>query len=133
MWKKPYRPAGEVTQSFNDGKVTVYGVVDSSQPGYKPVETLTPKAPPFNYAERSLGVNRYYSAKQNQIELERVIRIPMSNIEISNQDIAETEDGVKYRIDLVQTVLNVYPRSLDLTLVLFAQNGRETAESEEES
>ena len=48
-----------------------------------------------------------------------MLRVPRAKI--TNQDIAETEDGVKYRIDLVQTVDLVYPPSLDLTLTRYEQ------------
>ena len=41
--------------------------------------------------------------------------------QITNQDVAETEDGRRYRIDLVQSVDNVWPPSLDLTLAKYVQ------------
>lgn len=127
--KKPFRPNADVTQSFSDGMVTVYSVADKAKAGYKPVEKLTFKVK-LPYEEQRLGVQRYYSAKQNQIEIERVIRVPISNVKISNQDVAETEDGVKYRIDLVQAVKGVFPPSADLTLKLLTQKGMPGAGSE---
>lgn len=120
MWKKPYRPNADVTQSYNDGILTVYSVADEAQPGYKPVEKLTFKVK-VPYEERSLGINRFYSAKQNQSNVERVIRIPKSNVAVTNQDVAITEDGAKYRIDLVQKVSDILPPSFDLTLEAFTQ------------
>lgn len=39
---------------------------------------------------------------------------------ITNQDVAITEDGRQYRIDLVQNA-DVYPPSLDLTLAKIEQ------------
>ncbi len=127
--KKPFRPNADVTQSFSDGMVTVFSVADKAQAGYKPVEKLTFKIK-VPYEEQRLGTQRYYSAKQNQIEIERVIRVPISNVQISNQDVAETEDGVKYRIDLVQTAKGIFPPSVDLTLKLFTQKGMPGAGSE---
>ncbi|MBQ0166102.1 MAG: phage head closure protein [Treponema sp.] len=121
MWKKPYRPNADVTQSYNDGILTVYSVADIAQPGYKPVEKLTFKVK-VPYEERSLGINRFYSAKQNQTNVERVVRIPKSNVAVTNQDIAITEDGEKYRIDLVQKVSDIFPPSFDLTLEAFTQS-----------
>ena len=35
---------------------------------------------------------------------------------VTSQDVAITEDGRQYRIDLVQSVDEVYPPSVDLTL-----------------
>ena len=72
------------------------------------------------YAEQRLGIQRYYQGMQNQMEIQRVIRVPKS-VPVNSQDVAQTEDGRKYRIDLVQNVLDVYPPSLDLTLVKVSQ------------
>ena len=118
-WKAPYRPSNEVTQTYNSGVVTVYAVTDSAQPGYQPVEQLTEKIK-LRYEEQRLGIQRYYDAMQNQIQVERVIRVQRAG-QITNQDVAETEDGRRYRIDLVQSVDNVWPPSLDLTLAKYTQ------------
>lgn len=117
-WTAPYRPANEVTQDYNDGIVTIYAAADSAQPGYQPKPMLTKKYT-LRYDEQRVGIQRYYEAMQNQVQVERVLRVPRAKI--TNQDIAETEDGVKYRIDLVQTVDLVYPPSLDLTLTRYEQ------------
>ena len=117
-WTAPYRPENEVTQDYNDGIVTIYAAADSAQPGYQPKPTLTKKYT-LRYDEQRVGIQRYYEAMQNQVQVERVLRVPRAKI--TNQDIAETEDGVKYRIDLVQTVDLVYPPSLDLTLTRYEQ------------
>ena len=118
-WKAPYRPSNEVTQGYNSGGVTVYAVTDSARPGYQPVEQLTEKIK-LRYEEQRLGIQRYYNAMQNQIQVERVIRVPRAE-QITSQDVAETEDGRRYRIDLVQTVDGVWPPSQDLTLVKYQQ------------
>ena len=118
-WKAPYRPSNEVTQGYNSGVVTVYAVTDSARPGYQPVEQLTEKIK-LRYEEQRLGIQRYYNAMQNQIQVERVIRVPRAG-QITSQDVAETEDGRRYRIDLVQTVDGVWPPSQDLTLVKYQQ------------
>ena len=117
--KAPYRPSNEVTQGYNSGVVTVYAVTDSARPGYQPVEQLTEKIK-LRYEEQRLGIQRYYNAMQNQIQVERVIRVPRAG-QITSQDVAETEDGRRYRIDLVQTVDGVWPPSQDLTLVKYQQ------------
>ena len=118
-WKAPYRPSNVVTQGYNSGVVTVYAVTDSARPGYQPVEQLTEKIK-LRYEEQRLGIQRYYNAMQNQIQVERVIRVPRAE-QITSQDVAETEDGRRYRIDLVQTVDGVWPPSQDLTLVKYQQ------------
>ena len=119
MWKAPTRPKDNgITQPYTSGLVTIYTVTDSARPGYQPVQTLTQKIQ-IRYEEQRLGIQRYYEAQQNQIEVERVIRVPRA-VSITNQDVAITEDGRQYRIDLVQNA-DVYPPSLDLTLAKIEQ------------
>ena len=121
-WKAPTRPTeNQITQVFDDGVVTVYAVTDAASPGYQPKPQLVqpPKAV-LRYEEQRLGIQRYYDALQNQIQVERVIRTPRHG-QITNQDVAVTEDGRQYRIDMVQTAANVYPPSQDLTLAKITQ------------
>lgn len=114
MWRKPYRPSNEISQTFNDGIVTVYAVTDTAQPGYKTTLGLI-KRIELCYEERVLGIQRFFSGKQNQIKVERVIRCPATG-QASTQDVAITEDGQQYRIDLIQKADGVYPPSVDMTL-----------------
>ena len=44
-WKAPYRPSNQVTQSYNDGVVTIYSVEDAARPGYQPEPKLTKRFP----------------------------------------------------------------------------------------
>ena len=119
-WRAPHRPDSEVTQAYNDGVVTVYAVTDAARPGYQPKPALTPKAV-LRYEEQRLGIQRFYSGKQSQAEIERVIRTPRLAC-VSSQDVAVTEDGRQYRIDMVQSVPDIWPASMDLTLAKVAQN-----------
>lgn len=118
-WKAPNRPANNITQSFNDGVVTIYSVENSAPPGYRPAESLTRKVA-LRYAEQRLGINRLYMSRQNQAEIERVLRVPRVE-SISNQDVAVTETGKQYRIDYAQSVADVWPPSLDLSLTKVEQ------------
>lgn len=120
MQRAPHRPDHKISAAFNDGVVKIYTVEDVAAPGYQPVkeETLLVTLP---YAERRLGLERYYSAKQNQIKAKRVLRVPHSGKPVNSQCTAETEDGEKYRVDLVQLVPDSYPPSDDLTLVEYVQ------------
>lgn len=119
MWRKPYRPNNEVTQSYNDGVVMIYSVENTAKPGYKPVEGLNKKVT-LRYEEQRLGIQRYYESMQNQIEVERVIRTQRVK-GITNQDVAITEDNRQYRIDLIQLVPDSYPISVDITLTRIEQ------------
>lgn len=129
--KKPYRPRerAEVSQSYTDGVVTIYAVSDGAA-GRLPQPVLTKKLR-LDYQERTLGVQRYYAAAQNQIKAERVLRVPRGPVEITSQDVAVTEDGRRYRIDLVQKAKDTWPASLDLTLVAYRQTPGETETPEE--
>lgn len=119
MWKAPYRAKAEVSQSYPDGIVTIYAVTDSAQPGYQPQDTLQKKGT-LRYEERRMGIQRYFSAAQNQVQISRVVRVPRRK-EVSSQDVAVTEDGAQYRIELVQAVQDVFPPSMDLTLAKIEQ------------
>lgn len=121
-WKAPRRPEHKVTQEYNDGMLTVYRVTDEAQPGRLPAEKLT-KIVKLPYATRKVGLYRYYQAKQDQTRVQRVLRVPKPAAEITNRDKVITEDDKEYRIDLVQTVPDVYPESLDLTLAAYRQGG----------
>lgn len=124
-WKAPYRPDNGVTQPFNDGVVTIFSCKDRAPAGLQPVEELEKKLV-LRYEELRLGLQRYYEARQNQIQVERVIRVPRAG-QVTSQDVAETEDGRRYRIDLVQSVEEIWPPSMDLTLVKYEQEGETIA------
>lgn len=118
-WKRPQRPPVKISQCYNDGIANIFTVSDAARPGYQPIEELTPKIS-LRYEERRLGLQRYYDAKQNQIRVERVIRVPHAG-GVTSQDAVIDEKGQQYRIDLVQLVPDVYPISDDLTLVKYEQ------------
>ena len=120
MRKLPFRPDDrQITQPYRDGVVKIYTIADAAQPGYQPklkptlVETLF-------YAERRVGLQRYYSSKQAQVQVERVIRT-QTRPAVNPQCIAVTEDGTQYGIELVQQLQDVYPPSMDLTLTRIEQ------------
>lgn len=114
MWRAPNRPKGEITQNFNDGVVTIYEQKDEGRPGYRAQIVLSKKIQ-LRFEEQKLGIQRFYSAAQNQQRIERVIRVPRTE-KVNAQDVAKTHDGKQYRIELVQLVPEVFPPSVDLTL-----------------
>lgn len=120
MRQIPFRPDDrQITQSYRDGVVRIYTVTDAAQPGYQPKPTPTLVETLF-YAERRVGLQRYYSGKQAQVQVERVIRT-QTRPSVNPQCIAVTEDGEQYGIDLVQQVTDAYPASMDLTLTKIEQ------------
>ena len=120
MRKTQFRPDDRrITQSYRDGVVRIYAVTDGAAPGYQPQPVLTLLETLF-YQERRVGLQRYYAGRQAQVEVERVIRIQLRPA-VNPQCVAVTEDGVQYGIELVQQVQDVYPPSMDLTLVRIEQ------------
>lgn len=119
MRQMPFRPGNEISQSYNSGIVTVYRVTDGAKPGFAPAPVLEQKAV-LRYEEQRLGLTRYYTGRQNQVQIEKVIRVP-KGADVSPQDVAVAETGRQYRIDLVQLVEGVWPPSLDLTLAKVEQ------------
>lgn len=120
MRKTPFRPDDRrITQSYRDGVVRIYAVTDGAAPGYQPQPVLTLLETLF-YQERRVGLQRYYAGRQAQVEVERVIRTQIRPA-VNPQCVAVTEDGVQYGIELVQQVQDVYPPSMDLTLVRIDQ------------
>ena len=120
MWKAAHRPDHKISQSYNDGVVTIYKVTDAAAPGYQPREQLE-KLATLCYENRRVGVARYYDAKQANTEVKRVLRVQHTTAEITPQNKAITEDGKEYRVDLIQFVPDVWPPSDDLTLVAYRQ------------
>ena len=115
MRKTPFRADDRrISQSYRDGVVRIYTVADAASPGYQPKPTLT-LAETLRYEERSVGLQRYYSGRQNQVEVSRVIRT-MRRLAVNPQCVAVTEDGIQYGISLVQYPSDVWPVSMDLTL-----------------
>lgn len=112
--KMPYRPADEISQTYNDGIIRIFTVTDGAQVGYQPLIHAKQKHK-LPYEEQRLGINRLFLGRQHRVEIEKVLRIPRINV--STQDIVRTHDGSWYRINSVQSVDDVRPRSLDLALV----------------
>lgn len=121
MRKTPFRPDDRrITQSYRDGVVRIYTVTDGAAPGYQPRPVLAPLLETLFYQERRVGLQRYYAGRQAQVEVERVIRTQLRPA-VNPQCVAVTEDSVQYGIELVQQVQDVYPPSMDLTLVRIEQ------------
>ena len=127
MYRKPNRPAHDITQPFNSGIVKIYKTENSAQPGHKVAEQLKNNPVTLRYDEQRTGVTRYYAAKQANIQIERVIRCPEVP-GIDTQDVAVTEDDLQYRIEQIQTVDNIWPACIDISLSKIVQRLEVAAE-----
>ena len=106
-------------QSFNDGLVSIYSLTNVAEPGKMPIKALSLKRK-LRYAERVVGLQRYNTGLQNNVQVRYVLRCPLLR-DVSPQDIAVPLDGVQYRIWQVQYPPDVFPACMDLTLEIIEQ------------
>jgi len=104
-----------LTQSFNDGVVNIYSVENIAESGKLPKEGLKIKASALHYEERTVGMSRFYTAMQNQVKIEQILRVPRIN-SVSTQDVAIPNDGKQYKIIQIQCPQDVDPPVMDLSL-----------------
>lgn len=119
MWRKPNRPKNEISQTFNDGVLTVYSVDVGVVPDYETLNGLTKKSM-LHYSERRMGVQRYYAGIQAQTKIDRVLRCQDAGL-VEPHDVVITESGKHYLVQLVQSCYDVYPPSVDVSLAAIVQ------------
>lgn len=102
------------TQVFNDGVVKIYNVKKDGSSGGMPKEKLELKGE-LRYKERTVGIDRYWKARQANVKVACVLRCPRLR-DVSPQDIAIPVDGKQYRIVQVQYPEDIEPPVMDLTL-----------------
>jgi len=107
---KPLKP-----QTFNDGVVNIYSVGNTAPPGDMPKEGLTLKVGPLRYKERTVGMNRFWTAMQNQSRVDLLLRVPQIR-EVSTHDVAIPSDGQQYKIMQIQYPEEIKPPVMDLSL-----------------
>lgn len=100
-------------QSYSDGLVRLYSVVNDAAPGDAPKERLVHRHS-LRCEKRTVGVTRHYAALQANDRIDMVLRC--QRVPLSTLDIAVPNDGKQYRITLIQHPRDVEPPSMDLTL-----------------
>ena len=98
-------------QTFNDGVMYLYETDDNDR-----IIENSKKA--FRFGNRTIGVKRYYSARQNDIELKKVIHIHR-NLDIVT-DMAAVIDNTRYKIEQVQHYADTNP---PVTVLSLSQRG----------
>lgn len=104
-------------QTFNDGMVVIWKVGNTAVPGEKPVEKLEKKAA-LRFHQRTVGINRFWSALQNYVRISNVIRCQRVP-NVTTQDIVTLTsgaDGTRYAIRQIQYPEDIRPPVMDLTL-----------------
>lgn len=83
-------------QTYNDGVVRIYSVENIAEPGRTPKKGIQYKCD-LRYSERTVGLNRFWTAKQAQVEIDLLLRVQKLR-DVSTQDIAIPNDGNQYKI-----------------------------------
>lgn len=98
-------------QTFNDGIVSIYSVSNISKPGGMPKDGLTIKVGSLRYEERTVGINRFWTAKQANSKVSQLLRVSRIN-SVSTDDVAIPNDGEQYKIIQIQ-----YPKDTDIPVM----------------
>jgi len=106
-------------QTFNDGILNIYSVGNIAEPGNMPKDGLTLKIGPLRFEERTVGMSRFWTAKQEQVKIDRLVRVP-KHINVSTQDIAVI-NSEQYEIKQVQYPKDVEIPVMDLSLERLVQ------------
>lgn len=86
--------------TFDDGILKIYKIENVSPKGDMPNEKLIYKSSSY-FEYDDLGITRYYTALAHNQMIESVVKIQYDR-DIKALDIAEMEDGLLYRIVMVQ-------------------------------
>jgi hypothetical protein len=103
-----------LTQQFNDGIVNIYSVGNIAASGNMPKDGVTLKVSDLRYEERTVGMSRYWTAKQEQAQISQLIRVQRIN-SVTTHDVAVI-NGQQYDIVQVQYPQDIEPPSMDLSL-----------------
>lgn len=101
-------------QTFNDGICSICTLENIAEKGNTPVKGLKKKEERVPFEKRKVGIRRFYNAKQENAEIEQLIRIP-AQFNVSTQNVCIV-GGVQYGIYQVQDVLDTMPEAKDLSL-----------------
>lgn len=100
-------------QSYKDGVLSIYGVKNVSVPGNAPVDKLILKYKVLRYDEKTVGIKRYWTAKQQKANITSLLRTP-KRFDVSTNDVAVVK-GKQFKIEQVQYP-EKEPLSMDLSL-----------------
>jgi hypothetical protein len=103
-----------LTQTFNDGILHIYSVENIAESGNLPKDRLKAKISNLRYSERVVGMVRYWTAFQNQIQINQMVRT--QRIDSVNVHDVAVLNGKYYDIVQIQYVQDVEPACMDLSL-----------------
>jgi len=108
-------------QTFNDGVVNLYTNGNTAAEGDMPKDGLILKHEKVRFHKRTVGLQRYWSAMQNKVQIDNLIRIPKLD-DIVPGYIAVINGGDQYEVKQVQEPEGVYPIVMDLSLERLEHN-----------
>ena len=103
-----------LTQQFNDGIVNIYSVGNVAEPGNKPKDGLTIKVSNLRYEERTVGMSRFWTAKQEQAQISQLVRVQRID-SVTTHDVVIL-NGQQYDIKQFQYIQDIEPPCMDLSL-----------------
>lgn len=101
-------------QLRDEGILTFYELINTAQPGLKPVQKLHAVGTAY-YGRRSVGVTRLYAAAGANRSIDVLVRCYNTPEAPETAEYAILENGKQYRIDAVQEQPEL--DAIDLTLV----------------
>ena len=95
---------------FDSGIIKIYKKQNTAEAGFKPQYSYT-LFHETNYGERTVGIQRYNTALQNDARIEQLVRIPSWYPDSGTKYVAvlepySHEDGTVYELYQVQQLLN---------------------------
>jgi len=84
---------------LDDGIAVFYHTETASEPGNLPAYKKTEFHRAW-YGERTVGFSRFFTAKQSNVRVDRLIRIvrPPRDVVFEAEDVCELPDGFTYRV-----------------------------------
>lgn len=87
---------------FNDGVANFYQVGNIAIKGNKPEKGLKQISKvSIRYSEEIVGMSRYWAAKQDNVKIDRMIKLPRVDCINANQVVVLT-NGLQYKIKQIQ-------------------------------
>ena len=102
----------------DEGKLTIYSLQNTSQPGYMAKEKLV-KLTEAYYAAKTIGFNRMYAAKAANSHLDKLVRAYMTALPEAAKYVI-LEDGLQYRITDINVIVD--EDACDLSLERLEKN-----------
>ena len=90
--------------TFDDGTLSIYATENIAPAGAKPIIGLKLKSSHF-FGYETIGLTRHYAAKQAKTLISDLVHV-WQDRNIKPEDICILEDGLQYKCELVQHVLN---------------------------